>query len=215
LASVLLILVFVTYNVLPNLAGEKRTKKSSPIWIIKKPQVLIVLLVTLLSVLSHYALYTYLAPFVQGMQLTGGVSFALLLFGIGTIIGVMVTGKMIDFHLRKLVLMMFLFTLIAMFLFNIFKSIPLIIDLSIILWGLSFGGLPTILQTAVSRQVDTGKDVLTSIQTTIYNLAIFGGALIGGFIQNRFTVYMIVYLVILLMSIAIVCVSISKRAFAK
>ncbi len=49
-----------------------------------------------------------------------------------------------------------------MLIFVVFQGMMFISHIGFLLWGVSFGALVTIFQAAVTKQVETGKDVATS-----------------------------------------------------
>ena len=53
------------------------------------------------------------------------------------------------------------------------------------LWGLAFGPLVTMYQTAVSKQVEEAKDVATSVQSSVFNLSIMIATWVGGLLLGR------------------------------
>jgi predicted MFS family arabinose efflux permease len=51
------------------------------------------------------------------------------------------------------------------------------------LWGAAFGGVPALLQTALISASGPGyADMATSLQTTVYNIGIAAGSLVGGLV---------------------------------
>ncbi|MFY1005130.1 MFS transporter, partial [Escherichia coli] len=48
------------------------------------------------------------------------------------------------------------------------------------LWGLSFGGAPTLLQTALADAAGDGAEVAQSMLVTVFNLAFAAGGAMGG-----------------------------------
>jgi predicted MFS family arabinose efflux permease len=51
---------------------------------------------------------------------------------------------------------------------------------SVIGWGLAYGAAPTLLQTALIAASGPGKaDLATALQTTVYNVGIAAGSLLG------------------------------------
>ncbi|AOM39769.1 hypothetical protein A9255_03755 [Xenorhabdus hominickii] len=54
-----------------------------------------------------------------------------------------------------------------------------VIYLSVALWGLTFGGAATLLQTASADAAGDGADVAQSMVVTAWNLTIAGGGIIG------------------------------------
>ncbi|MCW1000324.1 hypothetical protein OJ918_10535, partial [Streptococcus anginosus] len=68
---------------------------------------------------------------------------------------------------------------IAMFVFLALSGHPLLGLGAMVLWGMSFGPISSLLQNSVIRQVDKGHDVAMSIQTTVFDLSIMGASVMG------------------------------------
>ena len=170
---------------LPAVAGEKLSKSNSPLAVIKMPTVLIVLLLTFLSVAAHYGIYTYITLLVEMIDFAGGVGMALLIFGIGSVISVIVSAKYIDAHLRPLIVLMLAIGGISMGMFLAFRGTIVISHFAFFLWGLAFGPLVTMYQTAVSKQVEEAKDVATSVQSSVFNLSIMIATWSGGMLLSN------------------------------
>jgi len=58
--------------------------------------------------------------------------------------------------------------------------VPSVIYAAAALWGLTFGGAATLLQTASADAAGDGMDVAQAMVTTAWNAAIAGGGVIGG-----------------------------------
>ena len=97
----------LSYFILPSVEGEKLSRSNSPLAVLKLPSMLIVLLLTFLSVVAHYGIYTYITLLVELIDFIGGIELALLIFGVGSVISVIVTAKYIDAYLRLLIVFMF------------------------------------------------------------------------------------------------------------
>ena len=67
--------------------------------------------------MAHYGLYTYISPLVESLGFAGGIKMASILFGIGTIISVVLAGKVIDNHFGSLTVFMLTLAFGTMFLF--------------------------------------------------------------------------------------------------
>lgn len=213
LSVIIFIIAIVGQMILPSVEGEKRTKANSPFYIIRNKSVVICLVVTLLTIMAHYGLYTYMAPLVEDFGFVGGIKMASVLFGIGTIISVILAGKVIDDHLGSLTVFMLMLAFGTMFLFVGFKGMPIVSHLAFLLWGVSFGALVTLFQTAVTRQVETGKDVATSLQSSTFNFGIVFGSALGGTILDYFSVLHIVYVTIAFLIVPILLSIFSKKTF--
>ncbi len=167
---------------LPAVAGEKLTSSNSPFAILKIPSVLVILLLTFLSVVAHYGTYTYITLLVQTIDFLGGISIALLIFGIGSVVSVLLSAKIIDTYLRSLIVSMLACGALAMALLVVFGSVNGISHLAFFLWGLAFGPLVTMYQTAVSKQVAHAKAVATAVQSSVFNFSIMIATWLGGLI---------------------------------
>lgn len=171
---------------LPSLKGEKLTRESSPFAMLKNKAVLMVLLFTLVGVSAHYGVYVYIASLVESMQIAGGIEMALVMFGIGSLLSVGIAVKYTDTHLQLLTIFMFALLILAMAIFLVFGGAMGIAHFGFFLWGISFGPLVALFQTAVGRQVDKAKDIATSIQSCTFNLSIMIAASICGILLSRY-----------------------------
>ncbi|WP_223146228.1 MFS transporter [Pusillimonas sp. ANT_WB101] len=209
------IIALLSIKYLPSVQGEKLTKHNSPFAVLKTPSVLIVLLLTFLSVIAHYGTYTYVTLLVESIDFLGGISIALLIFGIGSVISVLVSIKIIDSYLRGLIISMLACGAVSMALFVFFDGANGISHLAFFLWGLAFGPLVTMYQAAVSKQVAQGKAVATSVQSSVFNFSIMIATWVGGLILTympRLGVLGIVYLSIICFVPAMIVAFMAKRA---
>ncbi len=204
----------LSYFYLPSVPGEKLSTSNSPLALIKMPTIWIVLLLTFLSVAAHYGIYTYITLLVETIDFPGGVGMALLIFGIGSVISVFVSAKYIDAYLRPLIVVMLAVGGIAMAMFLAFRGTAGISHVAFFLWGLAFGPLVTMFQTAVSKQVEEAKDVATSLQSSVFNFAIMIATWIGGMLLNGLPATgakAIVYMSLVCFILATVIALLSKR----
>ncbi len=209
-----LAIAVLSYFYLPAVQGEELSKSNSPLTVLKKPSMLIVLLLTFLSVAGHYGIYTYISLLVEMIAFAGGIGLAMLIFGIGSVISVIVSAKYIDAYLRPLIVVMLAIGGISMAMLLVFAGAVGVSHLAFFLWGLAFGPLVTMYQTAVSKQVEEAKDVATSVQSSVFNFAIMiatwlGGLLLTGFPESG--VKAIVYLSLGCFIVSAILASLSKR----
>jgi predicted MFS family arabinose efflux permease len=198
LGVVIIVIAIISIFALPSTPGEKLTKSSSPFGLLKIPSVLIVLLLTLLGVCAHYGVYVYITRLVESIQLLGGVESALSLFGFGSLISVFIAIRYTDNYLMLLTVGMFTLLIISMTILLIFGGITGIAHFAFFLWGLSFGPLVTLFQAAVSKQVDTAKDVATSVQSSAFNLAIMIATSVAGILLSIYSPMSLSYFAIAL-----------------
>lgn len=200
---------------LPSTPGEKLTRSSSPFALLKIPAVLIVLLLTLLGVMAHYGVYVYITSLVEEVQLAGGIEGALILFGIGSLISVLLAIKYTDKYLRLLTVAMFGLLIVSMFIFLLFGGMIGVAHFGFFLWGISFGPLVTLLQAAVSRQVETANDVATSIQSSMFNLSIMIAASVAGILLGIYSPMSLTYFAIALSIPGMIISIFSKKTLGR
>lgn len=215
LGLVVVAIAVLAYFYLPAVKGERLSRSNSPFTIIRMPSILIVLLLTFLSVVAHYGIYTYITLLVEILDLTGGIGLALLIFGIGSVLSVILSARFIDPYLRPLIVTALATGGIAMALFLAFPASSSVAIAGFFLWGLAFGPLVTMYQTAVSRQIDEAKDVATSVQSSVFNLSIMiatwiGGLLLEGFLGS-FSVDGVVYMSLACFILATIVALLAKR----
>lgn len=214
LGAIVAIIAVLSYFFLPSVQGEKLSRSNSPLAVLKMPSMLIVLLLTLLSVAAHYGIYTYITLLVELIGFVGGISVALLIFGIGSVISVVVSAKYIDAYLRPLIVLMLGVGALSMAMFLAFKGAIGTSHVAFFLWGLAFGPLVTMYQTAVTKQVDEARDIATSVQSSVFNLSIMIATWVGGMLLINFPasgVKLIVYMSLACFILAIIIAFLSKR----
>ncbi|MEV4577674.1 MFS transporter [Nonomuraea jabiensis] len=146
------------------------------------PGVRTILGVTVLVLVGHQAMYTYLAPFVAFAGL-GRTSVVLLVFGAGTVAGIWVTGVVIDRFPRVTLVVVLAVVAGAMAVLAVSGGPGWAPLGAVALWGAAFGGVPTLLQSALVDASGAGNaDAATSMQTTVYNAGIAAGSLAGGLV---------------------------------
>lgn len=172
----------------PDYPGQAHTQRLPLRSVFLTPGVRPVLAVVLTWMLAHNILYTYIAPFIAPAGLTGEVDMVLLAFGVAALAGIWVTGRLVDRHLRQAVLTsLATFALVAL-LFGLYAESVAVLYIGIFVWGLTFGGAATLLQTALADAAGPGADVAMSMNVVIWNSAIAGAGLLGGVLLGQFGV---------------------------
>ena len=187
---------------LPDFAGERAGKRLGLHQVLTLPGIRPVLWVTLTYVLAHNILYTYIAPLLVPAGIAADVDRVLLVFGLAALLSIWLAGVLIDRWLRTLLLISCaLFGLIALAL-AFWIELPMIIYVAVALWGLAFGGLPALLQTALAKSAGESADAAQSMLVTVWNLGIAGGGLAGGVLLQGWGVGAFAWAVVLLMLLA-------------
>lgn len=198
-----LVLLIWARLLLPDFAGEQADKRLGLRQVLGLPGIRPVLWVTFAYVLAHNILYTYIAPLLVPAGIEGDIDQVLLVFGLSALLSIWLVGLLIDRWLRLLVLIScLLFGLLALALAFWIDS-PIVIYSTVAVWGLAFGGLPTLLQTALAKSAGESADAAQSMLVTVWNLGIAGGGLAGGLLLQSWGVVAFPWAVALLMLLAL------------
>ncbi|ADP19994.1 major facilitator superfamily protein 56 (plasmid) [Achromobacter xylosoxidans A8] len=178
-AVALLLFAWVRLAV-PDFEGQTARQRLPLRRIATTPGIRPVLLALFAWILAHNILYTYIAPFLASAGLGHRVDAVLLLFGVASIAGIWITGALVDRWLRALTLLSLTAFAVAALVLGLSGGSPAAVLLGIAVWGLTFGGAPTLLQTALADTAGDGTDVAQSMLVTVFNLAVAGGGALGG-----------------------------------
>ncbi|MEV0464656.1 MFS transporter [Nocardia tengchongensis] len=154
----------------------------------RNPVVRTGVLITFLLVSGHFAAFTFAAPIVDyrmgiDKSLLGPV---LLAFGVAGIIGNFATGAATARNVRATIITISVSLATVLVLIALVGTLPLTGTLLMLLWGLSFGGIPVGVQTWILRAAPNSAEPATALNTAVFNLAIALGALFGGLLTNTF-----------------------------
>lgn len=164
----------------PDFAGQVPGPRPRLLRVATVPGVRPVLAVVMCWVLSHYLLYTYIAPFLAAAGMIDRLGVVLMLFGLCTLVGLWGVGLAVDRWMRALVLLSLgMFATVALVL-GIAGSSTWVVMTCAVLWGLSFSGAPTLLQTALGDAAGDDADVAQSMLVTVFNLSFAGSGVLGG-----------------------------------
>lgn len=180
MSALTLVLIVWVLATVPDYPGQASHQRLPLRKVFTTPGVRPVLGVVIAWMLAHNILYTYVAPFVAQAGLAEHVDVVLLVFGLASLIAIGITGRLVDHHLRSSVLGSLLIFAAVSLLFVWLARLPAAIYLGVAVWGLTFGGAATLLQTALADTAGDGADVALSMNVVAWNSAIAGGGLAGG-----------------------------------
>jgi len=171
--------------------------------VLATPGVKPVLATVIAWMLAHNILYTYIAPFVAHAGLQGRVDLILLVFGMAALIGIWIAGRTVDRHLRTAVLAsLATFALVALS-FIAWSDHPLAIYIGTAIWGVTFGGAATLLQTALADSAGAGADVALSMNVVAWNSAIAGAGVLGGVMLQTWGAHAFPWALLCLLGVAL------------
>ncbi|PKV83961.1 MFS transporter [Streptomyces sp. TLI_146] len=183
LLAALLILSALRY--VPDFPGEPSAGRTPLRRIAALPGLRSILSVTLLLLLGHQAMYTFLVPFAEHAGF-GRAGLVLFVFGAATVGGIWLAGVLADRRLRAALLCALALIALVMAALGALGRVPAVLVVAVALWGAAFGGAPTLIQTAlVDVSGPEHADVATSLQATVYNVGIAAGSLTGGVVLEN------------------------------
>ncbi|GAC66900.1 MFS transporter [Gordonia soli] len=181
MSAVALVLLIWIRLAVPNFPGQPPEERTPLRKVATIPGLRPILAVIFVWILAHNILYTYIAPFTKAVGIgENKTGLLLLIFGVASVVGVWFVGLKIDAHLRPLTILSLAGFAVAALILAFATDLPAIVYIGTALWGLTFGGAPTILQTATADVGGNDADVAISLLVTVFNLAVAGGGLIGG-----------------------------------
>ena len=151
------------------------------------PGVTPVLVVTLVFVLAHTVNYAYIATYLDDAGMADSTDLALLVFGLACLASIWFVGRRVDRHLRQLTIGSVTLVTGAAVVLAVVDS-PAAILAAAAVWGLGWGGIPTLLQTAGaragSRHSTAAAEGAQAMLVTLWNAAMAIGGSIGGLILS-------------------------------
>lgn len=182
--SVLTVVVLLVLAHVPDAPGQRAGSRLPLGRVLVIPGVAVVLGVVFTWMLAHNLLYSYIAPYLDGAGVGLRPDLVLLVFGVCALLGIWVTGTLVDRALRGLALASTATFVVAGALLLALPGSPLATVVAVVLWGVAFGGSATQLQTAVGDAAGESVDVANAMLTTAFNLAIFGGGAVGALLVD-------------------------------
>ncbi|BCJ48388.1 MFS transporter [Actinoplanes ianthinogenes] len=164
----------------PDFAGRHGTVPAPARQALGLPGVVPVLVVTLVFVLAHTILYAYIAPLLGHLGLGDATDLVLLAFGVASLCSIWLTGAQIDRRLRALSVASVLLVGGA----AVLLGSGVLVYPAAVLWGLGWGGVPTLLQTAAADAGREAADAVQAMLVTLWNVAMAAGGIVGGILLD-------------------------------
>lgn len=173
------LIVWVLLKV-PDYPGQTATQRVPLRKVLGTPGVRPVLATVMAWMLAHNILYTYVAPFAARAGLGHRVDVLLLTFGMAALVGIGIAGKLVEQHLRSTVLVSLATFFGVSVVLALLQGVQPVVYACVAVWGLTFGGAATLLQTALADSAGDGADVALSLNVVAWNSVIAGGGVLGG-----------------------------------
>jgi predicted MFS family arabinose efflux permease len=206
MSGLTLLLIGWAWFKLPDFPGQPAHRRLSLAHVFALPGVRAVLFVTLVFVLAHNILFTYIAPFLAAAGMGARVDLVLLVFGLTSLVGTSGVGLLVDRWLREMTLLITLSFAACAIALGLWGAVPFVVYAAAALWGLAYSGAPTLFQTASAKSAGEAADVAQSMIVTVWNAAIAGGGIFGGVLLGTLGVASFPWTIIVLLGITLIAI---------
>ncbi|WP_142781520.1 MFS transporter [Agrobacterium sp. T29] len=173
---------------LPSLPASTSNSLSDVLGLTRRRSVQLGMLAILLLMTGHFAGSVYVRPFLEKVTLldTTPIALALLGFGVASVIGNVVGGRMADASIRAALIVTAAVTAFATIALVIWGAHTSAAFALVALWGLAFGMGPVVLPTNLSRGAPDALEAAGSLMVVSFQVAISIGAVLGGYIVDSY-----------------------------
>ncbi|MCL3862128.1 MFS transporter [Actinotalea sp. K2] len=211
MSALTIVVVALVLAVVPDAPGQRAEARISIGRVAAIPGVATVLAVVFAWMLAHNLLYTYIAPYLAGSGAGLRPDVALGMFGVAALVGVWGTGAFIDRALGRLTLVSTAGFIVSGVILLALPGALAATIVAIVIWGIAFGGAATQLQTAIGNAAGESADDANAMLTTVFNLAIFGGASLGAGLVDGLGSATLPAAMVILSAVALLVVALGRR----
>jgi len=169
---------------LPRMPPKGGTSLRTLLDVLQRPGMGRGMLACLLVFTGHFAFFTYLRPFLEGVSGVGihGLSAILLGFGLANFLGTSLAGFLLERSLRLTLLTMPLLMALIGVALVLLGRLPMAHAALVSLWGMAFGAVPVAWSTWITRTVPDEAESGGGLIVAAVQFAITLGAAAGGVI---------------------------------
>ncbi|MBN9334603.1 MFS transporter [Devosia sp.] len=146
-----------------------------------RQQIVTSLFIVILVMIGQYSLFTYIAPLltnVTGLD-TGTVPWLLLLYGVGSTIGVFVGGRLADWKLMPSLVTILALQAVMFVTLYFVSPYPIVMAIATILWGGVNFAFGSPVQSRVLAWAADAPNLASALIPTGFNIGIAIGAILG------------------------------------
>lgn len=184
-----LIATIVTALFLPAKAGDGATSGSfmREFKALGRQQVITSLAIVILVMIGQYSLFTYIAPLLREVTLLdqGLVPWVLLLFGVGSTIGVFIGGRLADWKLMPSLIAIMTLQCAAYVALYFASPFAMVMAVTVIFWGGVNFAFGSPVQSRVLAWAADAPNLASALIPTGFNIGIaIGAALASALLEN-------------------------------
>jgi DHA1 family purine ribonucleoside efflux pump-like MFS transporter len=144
-----------------------------------------------LMVAGHFGSYTFIRTGAESVPGLSPVAIAILLavYGVGGLVGNVLVGATVDRHLGAAMLAVPVVIAVAITGFAVSTGSVVLVFIAATLWGIGFGGIPTMSQTWLARTEPHRTEAAGGLFVATFQFAIALGAALGGVLLDAADVH--------------------------
>lgn len=150
--------------------------------VLKRPQVLLTMMMSVLASASLFSVFTYIAPLLR--DVTGlaphSVTYVLLLFGVGITIGNLLGGRLADWRLMPSLMAIFVGLAAVLVVFVFVSPFAALTVATVFVWGILVFAVVAPIQMRVVDAAVGAPNLASTLNQGAFNLGNATGAWIGG-----------------------------------
>lgn len=167
---------------LPNVKAQENGNMLAELGVLKRPEVLLALALTVLGSAAMFTVFTYISPILT--EVTGAdtlfVTAMLVIYGLGLTLGNWLGGALADKSIDRTLIVMLAALTALLLLFAITMQWPLPAALSIFAWGVATFAIVPPLQMRVMAAASDAPNLASAMNIGAFNLGNAIGAAAGG-----------------------------------
>jgi predicted MFS family arabinose efflux permease len=181
IAAVLLTLAGLAAALLPPAPPPAAGDPAPLRQVLRRRPVVLVAVVSVVVTLGHYTAFTYVSPVLRAAGVGEG-SVSLVLFGYGAAgaLGLLLAGALADRFPRPALAGVVALVAASLGAVGALGSSTGPTVVATVVWGVAFGALPALLQTAARRAAPDAGDAMPGLSNATTNVGIAGGGALGG-----------------------------------
>lgn len=190
-----LVLMVMMARLLPKLPSENAGSLHSLPMLAKRPLLVALYALTVLSVTAHFTAYSYIEPFMRQIAHLSDstTTLILLVFGASGLFASWLFGRLHKLYPNTFLWTSALILLASLLSVHLVSQSQTALFIQIFLWGTGMAGLYLCLIMRVLNYAPDATDVATAIYSGIFNIGIGGGALLGGVVMQRYGLHYVGY----------------------
>ncbi|WP_454044892.1 MFS transporter [Corynebacterium sp. Marseille-Q2516] len=135
---------------------------------------------------AHNIVYTYIAPVTRDAGAPVSVDAVLLAFGVAASVGIFAPAAVVDAPLYAAAVACGAALICGLGLICVAAGSPWGLIGGVIVWGVGFGGAPTVMQTALAARAGEQADMAQSFFVTVFNSGVGLGGAVGGVLSGAY-----------------------------